>query len=218
MSTGFREDLAWQERFRDHYAEIAVGVVRVKVAAWEDDAKRNTDMQIATLDGGQRIACRARRSGYAARFHGDFTIRLSRPTGAPTEMEKLRDGLGDYGIYGFESETGSGRLHPWVLLNLAILRQYLDGGGRWTRGRNDDDTEFAAFTLEDLPVGCIIQSEGHTFADNPFDPNVALCPYCQRPTWIAKAHPCCEGSRHRPSGQRCPCLEGLGRYHYGWPT
>lgn len=209
----FDEDFAWQRPFREHYEEIALGVVRVSVASWDDDARRNTDFQIATLGNGHRIACRARRGEYAARYHSDFTIRYSRPSGVETEWHKLRAGLGDYIIYGFAGDA-PGRLARWVLINAHLVREYLDDGGRWTLHENDDGTQFAALALDQLPIGAVINTDGQ-FTGRYLGPPVGPCDVCGglvfnigtvNGIWT---HPCCLGPI------RCVCLGG-GRNRFGW--
>lgn len=215
----FVEDFGWQTRFRTHYEQIALGVIRINVASWDDDVHRNTDMQIATLGNGHRIMCRARRHDYGSKYGGEFTIRLSRPSGAATELGKIRAGFGDYGIYGFEAGPGSSDLAPWVLYNVHRLREYLDHGGRWVyRDNRDGSSAFAAFTVREMPLGFVLNSEGH----GPAYPALGPCTVCGRPAWLhsrfrsAACHTCCDalGEKHCPA---CKASDGLNHYRYGWP-
>lgn len=221
--TEFGEDFAFGARFRAHGAEIALGVIRVAIASWEDDARRNTDLQIGRLENDGRVMLRARRCHYRPRFAADFTIRLDRASRATTELAKIRSGFGDYLVYGFEAEPGSDRLRPWALINVWLLREYINTGGRWALGDNGDGTRFAAFTLAELPHGTILNSEGHDRPGRPFDvrPPFGPCRHCGRPSWLmddegAPAHPCC--ALHSPG----PCLacrssDQHAHWHYGWP-
>ena len=220
------EDHAWQTRFRDHFAEIALAVVRVEVASWEDDARRNTDMLIGVLANGSRIMCRARTFSYRLRYPHDITIRYRRPSGVPTEMDKIRQGYGDFFAYGFEAFAGSDRLHPWCLSNVALIREHLDGNGRWRhRPNHDNSSDLAVFTLEDLPAGTILASDGHDTGDALLAGRWGPCRYCGRPAWAfaddgKAAHPCCAREAvERPGAPCLACTESdrLNHYRYGWP-
>jgi len=50
------------------------------------------------------IGVRLRRFEYFQSFHNQFTIRWSRPSGVKTEIDKIREGLVDYLLYGFLDE------------------------------------------------------------------------------------------------------------------
>jgi hypothetical protein len=215
MDTATNIDFDFQRQFRDHYAEIALGVVRVAVASWDDDARRNTDFQICTLDNGHRIACRARRAQYRHRYTSDFTIRYSRPSGVPTEWHKLRQGLGDFIIYGFDA--GDGRLQPWHLLNAHLVREYLTGGGHWRYQANDDGTTFAAIDIDKLPIGAVLNSDGLP-RGLYLGPPVGPCELCGQLVYNSGPddggrwqHPCCAAV----APHRCLyCLSPKSRY--GW--
>lgn len=168
----FAEDFEWQEQFRGHYSEIANCLLRFDVAPAEDDWHRNTDFTLrldTALPRGSliRISARARRRKYLG-YRGQFTVRLDRPSGATTEMPKIRDGWGDAFIYGLESSE-PGRLLPWMLASLAILRDYLDNGGYYGVQDNvDRSSRFAVFWLDDMPPGFLIAEAGMPLID-PFD-------------------------------------------------
>lgn len=218
MRSDVATDFAWQTRFRGHYQEIALNVVRVSVAGWDEDVHRNTDMQIATLDNGHRIMCRARRHQFATRYPGEITVRLSRPSGATTEMAKIRVGFGDYGIYGFEAKPGTSRLAPWTLYNVHRLREYLESNGRWIyRANRDGSSAFAAFRVQEMPLGFLLNH-----AEAQTHPALGRCVVCGRPSWLHNelgqpCHVCCSAL----GDERCPaCLasDALNHYRYGWPA
>jgi hypothetical protein len=218
--TTFVDDFAWQARFKDEFARIIRNVVRVDVASWDDDLHRATDFLVAYTPAG-RVGARARRHDYKRRYRYQFTIRLSRPSGARTELRKLELGFGDFGVYGFESEPGADRLYPWVLYNVALLREHLNGGGRWYYGRNlDGSSDFAAFDVRDLPLGCLLNSEG---IQTEWPPPVGACGVCGRPSYLADEagrpmHRCCgflpEGATACPA---CDESDRLQHVRYGWP-
>lgn len=161
----YDEDFAWQERFGAHYSDIARQAIRVDVAPNVEDWKRNTDFILTATFASRgrdiRVSARARRRKYLGRYPGQFTVRLDRPSGAETEMPKLRKGWGDLMIYGFESEVDSDRLGPWWVINLEMLRDYLACGGYYrSQDNRDGSSSFAVFWLEDMPLGFVLASEG----------------------------------------------------------
>lgn len=167
----FEEDFEWQKRFRGHFSEIAREAVRADVAPDEEDWKRNTDFILSTViplpNRDIRVSARVRRHEYMRRFKDEFTVRLSRPSGAETEMPKIRAGWGDFTIYGFESEPGSDRLHPWFIGNVNLLRSYIGEGGYYKPHKNKDNSStLGAFHLADMPLGFVLKSEGLTAWDD----------------------------------------------------
>jgi hypothetical protein len=159
-ATSFAEDFAWQERFYDHFREIARLACQVDVASPEDDRKRNTDFILTPriYRPPIRFSARARRAekqGQSDRI----SIRLGRSSGAKTEMEKmLAEGYGDMLIYGFESNPGSRRLFPWLLGDLAILRKHIHDDGPYEIVPHKDDTTVAAyFYLYQTPPEFIVE-------------------------------------------------------------
>ena len=198
MKGAVLKDYEWQKRFRPHYEELALLVVRVEVASWIDDAKFNTDLQIGILENRKRIMCRARRHKYQDRYRNDITIRSHRPSGTTTELEKIRGGFGDFFIYGIQATTDAYHLHPWSLTNVWLIREYLDEGGRWIEQTNWDKTRLAAFNLTELPTGTVLNSEG---VDRPH-PSTLKCEICEkRPVWTRTTHSCCEW--HGPKCEAC---------------
>lgn len=156
-------DLGWQARFAGHVREIAgaalgVDPALVRTAPAAEDWHHNTDYVAATPAGPVRVAARARRHKWAGRCH-EFTVRYDRPSGVPSELEKILDGWGDVYVYGFESEPGSDRLFPWLAADLGVFRNYVAGGG-WLRLKpNGDGTRLAIFRLADMPPGFVLASD-----------------------------------------------------------
>ena len=222
----WHEDFDWQKQFTDFYAWVIFRHLRFRVADWEADAKRNTDLLVAVGETGLRVACRARRSKYRDRYAHQFTVRLDRPSGVPSEMAKLRDGWGDFGLYGFEVAEGAGTLSPFVIYNLAMLRQYLDDEGLWYRQRNRDlSSTFAAFDLSDVEskqLGFVIYGEGHEI--HVQHPAIGPCRFCDRDSWLSDAdgpmHPCCRTHAVENPGKPCLACEAsavISHKHWGWP-
>jgi hypothetical protein len=152
--------------------EIARKVVRLDVGPIEEDLRRNTDLTLRTLmdlpklGRPLRLSLRVRRREYASRYADQFTVRLSRPSGVTTEMGKLRSGFGDLTVYGFESEPGSDRMHPWFLANAEMLRDYINRGGYYeVKDNKDGSSQLAAVYLGDMPLGFILDSAGLPLLD-----------------------------------------------------
>lgn len=216
-----REDFEWQRKFEPHYEEIIRKLFPIRRGTWDEDARENTDWLVYRLPKALRgkdlrVMCRARRNHLRPRFGGQFTVRFSRPSGVPTEFAKIRAGFGDLGIYGFESEPESGRLRPWTLFNVKLLREYLDANGRWIQRGNPDGTYFAAFDLGEMPLGFVLYHEGYPLVGSPGEP----CGICGGPSWTADAdgrpvHNCCAAARHWPC-LACRTADMMCHFRYGW--
>lgn len=130
-------------------------------APFEEDAQRNTDLIVLTLEA-KRIAVRLRHARYFADYGSQFTIRSSRPSGAQTELAKVISGWGDYLFYGFESADDPFGLAGWMLGSLHIFRLWhSEQLGRqrrpWIEQRNGDgSSQFHAYRISDLPPDFVI--------------------------------------------------------------
>ena len=209
IRTDFAAAFMFQAGYKRHLVKIAREAIRVDVAGWEDDAKRNTDFMVARMENGLRVTARVRQPEYRKRYGDQFTVRLNRPSGVPSEMAKIRDGFGDFGVYGFASPSEPGRLVQWCLYNLALLRQYLELGGRWHQERNaDGSSDFAVFDVNEVAgfqLGFVLSSGG--LRVDAWPPAEGDCRVCGHPTWIideaGPVHGCC---LYRP------------HVRWGWPT
>jgi hypothetical protein len=191
----YERDRGWADQFLPHQMELAREVIRVDVAPIEDDLRRNTDLILKSavpLGRPLRISARVRHHAYIKRlehapglaYRNQITIRDHLPSGVRTEMDKVRLGDGDMFIYGFESEPGSPRLYPWAVVNLDMIRDYDMRGGYSTVKRNKGErgTWLRVFSLDDLPVGAVLRSEGIDFESGPWL-------HCRNPNWDDKARP-----------------------------
>lgn len=93
----------------------------------------------------------------ASRFR-DLTIRAKRESGTKTELDKIKEGFGDYCFYGL---TEGDEIIDWILVDLEKLRQ----GGLLNRQRNlipsPGGTYFIAIPQKELAEhGCIVVSAG----------------------------------------------------------
>ena len=116
--TDWQADKQWSDGFVDQVRAIlaanALHIVRVEIASMEDDAHKATDMLI-TVNRGQ-VAVRIRRDSCR---HRDLTLRSWRASGTKTELAKIREGFGDFYLYGWSSNN---HIAEWILVDLTKLR------------------------------------------------------------------------------------------------
>lgn len=120
MQKEVQKDFEWQEGFLPEVQRVltanACHLINIEVANPQADMKRATDFHVFTKVGD--IAVRIRRHPCTWR---DWTVRYSRPSGAKTEYEKLKEGYGDFYLYAWEGNTPL-RFQDWVLIDLHLVR------------------------------------------------------------------------------------------------
>jgi hypothetical protein len=158
----YQQDRSWSDRFIPMVkAIIAPHLLKLGDAPIERDLHEASDLIVLTVRNVATIGVRLRRweSGYWSTFPDQFTIRCERDNGAVTELEKIKAGWGDWLFYGHAGDAG---IHPWMLLDLAVLR---DGFSRQShllqiddarcascgRKSNGDGTHFAWFDRSKMP-------------------------------------------------------------------
>jgi hypothetical protein len=151
---GFEEDFAWQEKYMDGVKHI-VGPLLLETAPLEVDRKEATDL-LVLMARDMRIGCRIRRDKYADRYPWDFTLRLSRDSGATTEAQKVRDGWGDWLFYGHAAQNELASISRWFVVDLHSFRTHVGRDNwretlRWGKKRNADGTWFIWFDLRSFP-------------------------------------------------------------------
>jgi len=158
VSPGYYTDRS----FSNKHISQAFGILRslpaglfvdFEEAGFEADVKEATDV-MAVANGMYRIAMRFRRP---YKTYRDLTIRSSRPTGAKTELQKIKEGFGDYYFYGW---TEGDTIIEWIFVDLYKLR----ASGLLDKPRREipspDGTHFIAIGHNELEEhGCIIASE-----------------------------------------------------------
>jgi len=194
--SSFLNDFQFGQRFTQHVIEIISDALRVptdciRVASDEDDMRRNTDIfAFVDLPRGKvmRVAVRVRHHRYIRRYADEFTIRLARPSLAPTEMQKMLARWGDIIVYGFESAPDSDRLWPWFVGNTEILREYIGAHGYFDRRDNaDGSSQLAGFRLDDMPLAFLITSGGHDELDRTDPWQKCKNPRCYPPYWAERS-------------------------------
>jgi hypothetical protein len=90
---GFRRDIQLEYRFaRTIKAILGLFFIRKDIDA---DLHGGTDFLVYNIKPF-RVAVRLRRYKYYIKYSKQFTIRLSRPSGVKTEIDKINEGLVDY--------------------------------------------------------------------------------------------------------------------------
>lgn len=153
------QDWMWSDGYLSEIRRIlainAFHLLDFEVAAGDADLKRATDMLIK-VSGEKAIAVRLRRPYYNYR---DLTIRAERASGVATELEKLRQGYGDYYLYGWIHDDKY--IGEWMLVDLHRLRASGLLDRSWVLRRNKDGrTAFIAIPHTILREhNCIVAAE-----------------------------------------------------------
>lgn len=157
MSDIYTNNRNWADRFISQQKKI-IGEHKIKdissleQASQEKDSNEATDMVLKV--GGQSISLRVRKTG---KFR-DFTIRTKSEGHGKTEIDKLKEGYGNYYLYCWaEGDT----ITEWMFLDIEKIRQSglliyapLKNG---TKTNWSDGTKFTWISFEDLMKNdCII--------------------------------------------------------------
>ena len=114
----YDHDFGWAQQYMPQVKAI-LGPLLLSEAPIELDQSEATDLMVLKARD-MRVGVRIRRPSYNRRYQDQFTLRLSRPSGARTEWEKvLYDGFGDWLFY---ARAAKGRLDPWMVVDLHALR------------------------------------------------------------------------------------------------
>ena len=142
----YHQNRAWADQYMEQVAKIlrrnAMYIMSVSIAPDVVDQKQATDM-IVEVKGGQ-VAVRIRRT--TCRYR-DLTVR-AHCHGYKTEIDKLREGFGDWYLYGWVDDRGD--ISEWILLNLDALRQSGLLDIKRKPISNHDGTAFVSITQQEL--------------------------------------------------------------------
>lgn len=152
----FADNWRWQEQQYSLIEKVllrnAMHLIKIDVASQQDDMQRATDF-VVTMRGGA-VAVRIRKDTK----YRDFTIRAKMASGYKTELDKLRQGFGDFYLYLW---TEHGALVEYWLMDLHRLRAsgMLDGE-RNIKWNVDRGSAFIALSLAELQnAGAIMNRE-----------------------------------------------------------
>lgn len=141
----------WSDRYIPAIKRILGGYLLAETPDTIDMTEA-ADLMLATI-GDKRIACRVRQNRYLHTYPTDITLRSKRPSGVPTELDKILSGCADWMFYGFAGKDGTS-LAAYYLLDLHVFRETVewDPMGEWsTRKTNRDGTEFVVIDLAAFP-------------------------------------------------------------------
>jgi len=98
-------------------------IVSVKISSNEDDIHNATDYCLEISTDKTKVACRIRSVEYFYKYHegGEFTLRKSRPSGVPTEYDKILLGSPRWYFYGWVDSSNV--IIYWVFVDLDVFRE-----------------------------------------------------------------------------------------------
>ena len=149
---GLEKDWSLEHKFEPQIKAILADQFITKDI--DADMEQATDFAIYVIKPF-KVAVRLRRYDYYPSFSHQFTVRWSRPSGAETEIDKIREGKVDYFLYGFidESET---RIIQHFIGDLAIFRN--NEPDPCQIFQNDPyDSKFAVWNINQFPTNFIIK-------------------------------------------------------------
>jgi len=122
MAMGWKTDKRYADRFEPEIKRLLADIF-ITAAPQAVDELEATDLLMLEVRP-YRIACRMRKFKYWHAYPDEFTVRLSRPSGTKTELEKIVDGFGDFLFYGF-ADTSDLYVHAAYLIDLNVFRSTL---------------------------------------------------------------------------------------------
>jgi len=117
----YEDDREWSDKSISIIKQ-KVGPLLLNVSSFKQDAIENTDLIVLCADK-LKIACRVRRFGYALDYPNQITIRNHRTSGSKTELDKIKDGFGDWMFYGHATKDDLD-IKPWWIIDLNTIRYY----------------------------------------------------------------------------------------------
>lgn len=123
----------------------------------KEDQEQATDLRVLRLNP-ITMAVRMRRKHYIEKYPDDVTIRASRPSGVPTEWDKIMSGWASHFFYGF-GDFDTGKLISYAILDLELLRVQYCRDPKSIKSSNlpnqDGSSGFRAIKLSSLDDGVI---------------------------------------------------------------
>ena len=152
----WKRDKVWSDRFGS-YVRGLLGQQFFKPAADWQDQREATDFDFVLTMSRITVACRLRTIGYLARFPYDVTVRATRPSGTPTELDKILAGFASHMLYGFGDDTGDRpRIPRWIILSMDAFRLAYPELTSVKQANSDGSSDFLAFDARELAdANCI---------------------------------------------------------------
>lgn len=156
---------AWADKFLDQQFDIlnsysdVLDFNKVKKRGFTINTAPDYDDQNLEADvimfGKLRIALRVRR-GQSSDFN-DIIIRSQIPSGNCTELDKIREGFGDYYLYCWTADGKT--ITEWILFDLDKFREVMDQCLVTFDHFNDDGTAFNSYSISSmLDSGCCVKT------------------------------------------------------------
>lgn len=162
-----REDWNWAQEYERACGHLVrewmIQKITVDPADIVDDMTKAKDIQISFelfKKGSADIACRCRR--ISVDKYGDITIRSGRPSGMKSELQKIKEGHGDYMVYGW---IPGKHIEAYCIVDLDRMRQSgVLEQKRQTRWNKDWSSCFVFLSINELrQTGCLV--DYHDFQD-----------------------------------------------------
>ena len=149
LNTEFKKNFSFQDGYLQQIQSIVSlnlqHMVTFRKGTQIEDSYQSTDMVI-NIDMGVAIAVRIRRPDCKYR---DLTIRSRSWGNGKTEIDKLRDGWGDWYLYAWQNKQNV--LDEWMLINIHAMRSSgLLGSKKVSRFNTDGKTAFISYSIDEL--------------------------------------------------------------------
>lgn len=120
-----------------------------------EDLENGTDFLLFRISPF-KVGVRLRRYFYFQNpiYRNEFTIRWKRPSGVPTEIDKINDGLVDYIFYGFVDDEEK-KIVQYFIGDLEVFRN--TKAGPTIKPNNPLDSWLAVYNLNQFPKNFILK-------------------------------------------------------------
>lgn len=132
-----------------------------------EDRERGRDFIIFTLDSREgRLTIGARLRRYDPRtfwkYSREFTTRLSRPSGAETEIHKIMKGYVDFLIYCFADQPEKEIIQHFIA-DFEVFRNHPEIRPVEIKENNPPDSKFAVYRIDQFPPNFVVDSNPKDF-------------------------------------------------------
>lgn len=155
--SGYKKDIRLERKFTPEIKQILGDVFITQDSVL--DKEQATDFLIFTVNIS-KVAARLRTYKHYLKpdRRDEFTIRYTRPSGALTEIDKIRKGLVGYIFYGFVNEEEK-RILQWFIGDFEIFRKN-EPKPYAIYSNKPRDSDLAVYKLNQFPESFIIASYG----------------------------------------------------------
>lgn len=149
---GYEHDIGLEQK----HAKMIKAILGTVFIAQDEFADKHlgTDFAIFSVKPFS-VGARLRRHCYMGRYGDEFTIRWARPSGVPTEIDKIRRGLVDYIFYGFVDEAEA-KIVQWFVGDLKVFRE-AEPQPHAILPNDPPDSKLAAYKIAQMPEGFVVK-------------------------------------------------------------